>query len=71
LLLISILYTWILNQFGQYNKLYGSIGTLLVTQLWIYYNALGLLIGFELNASIAVNEHKLLAEKENNPPVEN
>ncbi|MEO5673872.1 MAG: YihY/virulence factor BrkB family protein [Chitinophagales bacterium] len=61
LLLVSLLYTVIINQFGTYNKLYGSIGTLLVTQLWIYYNSLGLLVGFELNASIEVNENKLLA----------
>jgi len=69
LLIVTLGYTWIINQFGQYNKIYGSIGTLLVTQLWIYYNALGLLIGFELNASIDVNENKLLAAKEDDPPV--
>lgn len=40
------------NNFGSYNKVYGSIGTLIVIMLWIYYNALILLIGFELNASI-------------------
>jgi len=40
------------NNFGQYNKLYGSIGTLLVILLWIYFNSISLLIGFELNASI-------------------
>ena len=69
LILVTLLYTWVINQFGEYNKLYGSIGTLLVTQLWIYYQALGLLIGFELNASIEVNENKLLAVKEDDPPV--
>jgi membrane protein len=63
LLLISLLYSWLINQFGQYNKLYGSIGTLLVTQIWIYYNALGLLVGFELNASIEMNENKLISEQ--------
>jgi len=40
------------NNFGQYNKLYGSIGTLMVILLWIYFNSISLLIGFELNASI-------------------
>ena len=34
-------FSYYINRFGQYNKLYGSIGTLLI-----------LLIGFELNASI-------------------
>ena len=41
-----------LNNFNQYNKLYGSMGTILVILLWLYLNSLTLLIGFELNASI-------------------
>ncbi len=40
------------NNFGQYNKLYGSMGTILVILLWLYLNSITLLIGFELNASI-------------------
>jgi membrane protein len=40
------------NNFDQYNKLYGSIGTILVVLLWLYLNSISLLIGFELNASI-------------------
>lgn len=41
-----------IDHFGQYNKLYGSIGTLIVILLWMYFNAIVMLIGFELNASI-------------------
>jgi membrane protein len=40
------------NHFGQYNKLYGSIGTLIVILIWLYLNSIALLIGFELNVSI-------------------
>lgn len=53
------------SNFSQYNKLYGSIGTLLIILLWIYVNAISLLIGFELNASI--NSAKIRhVEKEEN-----
>lgn len=45
-------FTFYINNFSQYNKLYGSIGTLLIILLLIYFLALILLIGFELNASI-------------------
>lgn len=45
-------FSYYINQFGQYNKLYGSIGTLLVIMLLMYLLSLILLIGFELNASI-------------------
>jgi membrane protein len=40
------------NNFGQYNKLYGWIGTLMVILVWLYLNSIALLIGFELNLSI-------------------
>lgn len=50
--LTSVGFTYYVNHFGQYNKLYGSIGTLIVILLWIYFNSLVVLLGFELNASI-------------------
>jgi membrane protein len=39
-------------KFSTYNKLYGSIGTLLVLMLFVWLNSIILLLGFELNASI-------------------
>ncbi len=44
--------SYYLNNFSQYNKLYGSIGTLLAILFLMYVMSLILLIGFELNASI-------------------
>jgi membrane protein len=52
----SILLSWgfafYVNNFALYNSLYGSIGTLIIILLWIYFNSFVILIGFELNASI-------------------
>jgi len=45
-------FSYYINNFGKYNTLYGSIGTLVVVMLSVYFNALILLIGFELNVSI-------------------
>jgi membrane protein len=42
---------WV-NHFNNYNKVYGSLGTILIFMLLIYLNSLILLIGFELNLSI-------------------
>ncbi len=39
-------------KFAQYNQLYGSIGTLLILMLFVWLNAIILLLGFELNATI-------------------
>jgi membrane protein len=41
-----------LNNFNRYNLLYGSIGTLLLLMLWVYFSCIVLLVGYELNTSI-------------------
>ena len=51
-IITSIGFSYYINHFGQYNTLYGSIGTLVVVMLSFYFNSLILLIGFELNVSI-------------------
>jgi len=62
-IMVSLGFAYFVNHFGQYNKLYGSIGSLIVIMLWIYFNSLILLIGFELNASIQnAKQEKLLSD---------
>jgi len=51
-ILSSLGFSYFVNNFGQYNKLYGSIGTIMVVLLWLYFNSFALILGFELNASI-------------------
>ncbi len=51
-IITSVLFAYYVNNFGNYNKLYGSIGTLIVIMLWLYINSLILLLGFDLNVSI-------------------
>lgn len=61
-IILSIGFAYFVNNFGQYNKLYGSIGTLIVMLLWIYFNSVILLIGFELNASIDRAKNKIIRQ---------
>lgn len=56
-ILTSLGFSFYVNAFNTYNKVYGSIGTIIVLMLWIQLNCLILQIGFELNASIAANQH--------------
>lgn len=51
-ILASIAFSTFVNNFGRYNVLYGSIGTIMMVMVMIYINSLALLIGFELNVSI-------------------
>lgn len=57
--LTSLGFTFYINHFASYNKLYGSIGTLIILMLWLYLNCLILLIGFELNASIEYSKRNI------------
>ncbi|MBV9986301.1 MAG: YihY/virulence factor BrkB family protein [Chitinophagaceae bacterium] len=52
-LITTILFSYWVNNFSSYNKVYGSIGTVLIIMALIFINSLILLIGFELNVSIA------------------
>jgi membrane protein len=49
----SVGFNYYVNNFSKYNTLYGSIGTLIVFMMWIYFNSIIVLLGFELNASIS------------------
>ena len=51
-LLSTLGFSAFVNNFGTYNALYGSIGTIIMLMALIYINSLALLIGFELNVSI-------------------
>jgi len=69
-LIISFIYLfsfWV-NNFATYNKVYGSLGSILIVMLLIYTNFLVLLLGFELNVSInslkAIARKRQLAEEE-------
>lgn len=53
IILLMVLFSFWVNNFGTYNKVYGSIGTLIIIMSSFYLNSLILLIGFELNVSIS------------------
>ncbi len=51
-ILVTNLFSFYLANFNSYNKLYGSIGTLIALMVWIYLVALILILGFEINISV-------------------
>ncbi len=57
ILITTFGFNFYVTNFSKYNALYGSIGTLIIILMWIYFNAIILLIGFELNASISNAKH--------------
>ena len=65
ILITTFGFNFYVTNFSKYNALYGSIGTLIIILMWIYFNAIILLIGFALNASISnakYGEKKILMQ---------
>jgi len=52
MILLTAGFSYWVSNFSNDNELYGSISTVLILMLLIYFNSLVLLIGFELNVSI-------------------
>ena len=66
MMVMTLLFSWWVSHFGNYNELYGSIGTVLILLILIFINSLVLLIGFELNVSIS-SLKKIADERKDNP----
>ena len=57
IILATYCFSYYLADFSTYNKLYGSIGTIIAVMIWFYLIALMLIFGFELNVSIWKAKH--------------
>ena len=60
-IIATIGFSAFVNNFGRYNILYGSIGSIMVIMIMIFLNSLVVLIGFEFNLSI--NSLKTISEE--------
>jgi membrane protein len=64
IVLTSLAFSFYVSNFGSYNKVYGSIGTLIALMIWINLIALLLIMGFEMNVAL------FNLEGDKNPSVE-
>ena len=48
----TMLFNFYISNISTYNLLYGSIGGLIIFVIWIFFNCILILIGYELNKSI-------------------
>lgn len=51
-ILCSSGFSFYLENFANYNKLYGSLGTIIIVLMLLYLTSISLILGFELNLSI-------------------
>lgn len=58
-ILATNLFSFYLENFSSYNKLYGSIGTLIAIMVWMYLICLILILGFEINVDLREERQKI------------
>ncbi|NVQ02114.1 YihY/virulence factor BrkB family protein [Listeria monocytogenes] len=54
----SVGFAYYVNNFGNYSATYGSIGVIIILMLWFYLTGIILMIGGELNATLAIWKKK-------------
>ncbi|MBO7134094.1 MAG: YihY/virulence factor BrkB family protein [Bacteroidales bacterium] len=63
-ILCSSGFSFYLNNFANYNKLYGSLGTIIIVLMLLYLTSISLILGFELNLSIISGKKSDAEEKQ-------
>ena len=73
-IIASLAFSFYVNNFGSYNKTYGSIGAVIVLLLWLFITGFIIIVGAEINAVIEHSSEigkepgeKAEAEKERDP----
>jgi membrane protein len=55
-IIATSIFFFLVNNFLNYNKVYGSIGTLIAFMVWVWLNTTIILLGYELNVSILLGK---------------
>lgn len=66
-LVASLAFSFYVNNFGSYNKTYGSIGAVIILLFWLYISGFIMLVGAEINSAV---EHSSEEGKEPGEKVE-
>lgn len=51
-MLVSVVFSFYVENFGSYTVIYGTLGTVIVLLMWLYMTAIILIMGAELNAAL-------------------
>ena len=51
-LVVSMLFSWYVSNFGSYNETYGSLGAVIGFMTWIWLSTVVVLTGAEVNAEM-------------------
>ena len=59
-LIVSLGFSFYINNFGNYSKIYGGLGAVIILITWLYITSMILIIGGEINSVIVIRKTNLL-----------
>lgn len=62
-IILSIGFSYYVNHFGNYSRLYGSIGAVIALMTWLFLSSVIILIGGEINASLVFHRENRKRQK--------
>ncbi len=62
-ILTSVGFSYYVSSFGNYSNTYGSIGAIIVLMMWLYFSAIILMLGGQINAVMSERRQAILAKK--------
>ncbi|MFP5384797.1 MAG: YihY/virulence factor BrkB family protein [Bacteriovoracia bacterium] len=65
--IVSALFSWYAQEFGNFNKTYGSLGAIIVLMMWFYLSSFVILLGGEINAELEHQTKKDSTEEPDQP----
>ena len=64
IIIFSAIFSFYVNNFGNYSKSYGSIGGLIVLLIWLYSISIVIVLGAEVNATLISMKKESISENE-------
>ncbi len=65
-ILTSVGFSFYVSSFGNYSSTYGSIGAIIVLMMWLYFSAIILMLGGQINAVYGERREAILAKEKSN-----
>ncbi|XUX07578.1 YihY/virulence factor BrkB family protein [Sporosarcina sp. UB5] len=65
-ILTSFAFSYYVRNFGNYSTSYGSIGAIIVLMMWLYFSAIILMLGGQLNAVMTERKQAKIAKEKSN-----
>lgn len=67
--LTSLVFSLYVNLFAGFSRIYGSIGAVIILQIWLYISSVILLLGGEINAAVGYYRSGVKTDKYENPQI--